>query len=466
MPRPQRTIRTSSYLIGSLGGGLRGYELGIVAGAILFITPALHLSPAMKGVVVSSALFGSLIGALAVGPIADRIGRRKVIALSAILYAVSALGAAFSPTAVVLIVSRVVLGLAVGASTSTVPVYIAEIAPARRRGAFGGLFQVIVTSGVVTASLVALALRPYGAWRWMFGLGAIPALVMLIGVHFLPDSPRWLVTHGRETEARDALARTREQVSLDEEIAAIKSVDQQERQRVRLGTALRSSRLKRLLLIGLGLALFKQLMGTDSVNYYGPSILTGIGFTKTSALAFNVGLSLLGLAVTIVTALFIIDRVGRRKPLIVGALGMALSMLVLGITSHGGHVSGSSGYVAVGALALFKVSFTASWGGITFVVWGEIFPLNIRATANGMTTFVTEAVSVIISLVFPVFRAVGSGAVFFTFAGMGVLASLLVTLFLPETRHRSLEDIEADLTLGTKKPRAGGRSAAVAKPRV
>lgn len=460
----KRSITTSSYVFGGLGGTLRGYELGIVAGALLYVTPALHLTPSLRGAVVSSALFGSMIGALAVGPISDRIGRRKIIAASAVLFGIAALGAAVSPSAIVLIAARIVLGLAVGASTATIPVYISEIAPAVRRGSFSALFQVLITTGVLLASVAALLLSPYHAWRWMFGIGVVPALIMLGGAFFLPESPRWLVKQGRETEARAVLQRTRDQTSLDEEIAAIKGVRQQERQ-LGLGALLSTSRLRRLLLIGVGLGVFQQLQGNNTVTYYAPATLTSIGYSKTVAIGFNLGLSVIGLIMTMVMAFVIIDRVGRKKPLMFGALGMALSMVILGIAFHGGQAGGAVGYVAITGLALFKISFTLSWGGIVWVLLGEMFPLHIRGTAMGIATFATEAVSVGISYAFPILRTLGNGTVFFIFAAMGVLAFLFATFLVPETKNRSLEDIEADLALGTgRHQRAGAVIAATSPP--
>ncbi|MFD1719962.1 sugar porter family MFS transporter [Amnibacterium endophyticum] len=444
---PRRVIGRGSYAIGALGGGIRGYELGVVSGALLFAGPALGLSPGVTGLVVSAALIGSLVGALGVGPLADRFGRRTMLTGGAVLYIVGILAAAFAPTAAVLVIARIVLGLAVGIATAMIPVYLSEIAPAVRRGSASGLFQVMITVGVLVASLISLAFTPTGGWRWMFGLGALPALAMLVGSLRLPESPRWLVRRGRVDEARAILAGTRSPGDVEAEIESIRSVNAEEHSGARR-TLLRSRLLLRLLVIGSGLGILQQLIGINAITYYAPTVLTGIGFSDAAAITANVGLSTLGLIFTLVMAYFVVDRLGRKKPLMFGALLMALSMAVLGIVFLGardGAVTGGAGVLAVAGLAVFQIAFALSWGGIVWIVFGEMFPLAVRGAAVGIATFLTELTSVVISLVFPSLLATGASTVFFGFAVMGVIAFLWALLMVPETRNRSLEQIEADL---------------------
>lgn len=447
-PTTTRAIGRSSYLLGALGGGIRGYELGIVAGALLFAGPALHLTPLTTGWVVSSALIGSLFGALGVGPLADRFGRRTMLSAAATLYVVGILGAAFSPNAGILIAARVVLGLAVGIATAMIPVYLSEIAPALRRGSFTALFQVLITIGVLVASLISLVLAPAGAWRWMFGLGVIPAAAMFVGSLRLPESPRWLVRRGRVDEARAVLAGSRSADDAQSEAEAIRRLNTEERKRG-VGSILRSRTLIKLLVVGSGLGIFQQLIGINAITYYAPTVLKGIGFTNTAAILANVGLSTLGLVTTIVMAYFVVDRLGRKKPLVIGALLMALSMAALGsvfLGASGGKVTGGGAYLAVGSLALFQVAFGLSWGGIVWVVLGEMFPLAVRGTAMGVATFLTELTSVIVGLVFPSLLQNGASTVFFGFAVMGVLAFIWALIMVPETRNHSLEELENHLS--------------------
>jgi len=452
-----RTVGAGSYVLGALGGGIRGYELGVVAGALLYAGPALGLDDALTGWVVSSALLGSLLGALAAGPASDRYGRRWLLAAGGALYTVGILGAALAPNAGVLIASRVVLGLAVGIATAMIPVYIAEIAPTRTRGASASLFQLMITVGVLLASIVSYALSGSGSWRWMFAIGVFPALVMLAGAALLPESPRWLIRQGREEDARRVLARSRDPRSLDAEIAQITEVNRQSVRRVRLGALLASPALRRLLLVGSVLGILQQFIGINAVTYYAPRVLTSIGYSSSAAILANVGFSTLGLLSTAVMVFFVIDRMGRRRPLMYGALGMALSMAVLGTVFATGGSHGADGYVAIICLAFFQVMFGLSWGGIVWTVLGEMFPLRVRGTAMGVATFVTEAASVLVSQFFPALLTIGAAALFFAFAAMGVLGFLWATFMVPETRNRSLEHIESGLSSPSRLPTGGGR---------
>ncbi|HVI99827.1 MAG TPA: sugar porter family MFS transporter [Sphingomonas sp.] len=449
-PAPARVDRLS-YTIGALGGGIRGYELGVVAGALLFAAPALHMGPALTGWVVSAALLGSLFGALGAGPAADRIGRRRIIAVAAFIFSLGIVGAALSPDVAMLIASRLVLGVAVGIATAIIPVYISEIAPAQERGAHTGLFQIMIMIGVLASSIVALALAPYGAWRWMFGLGLLPALAMLVGTRWLPESPRWLVKRGRDEEARRVLARLRSG-DVEPELEQIRAINRRETGKATLAAMIAVPATRRLLLVGCGLGAFQQLIGINAVTYYAPSVLKGVGFTDWTAVAANLAISAVGLATTILMALVVVDRFGRRKPLMWGALGMAASMALLGAVFLSGTVTGAASYVALLGLIGFQICFALSWGGIVWIVLGEMFPLRLRGTAMGVAVFATEITSVVVGAVFPVLLQQGPAAMFFGFAVMGVLAFLWAAFLLPETGRRTLEDIEADMLDASARP--------------
>jgi len=433
-----------SYVIGALGGGIRGYELGVVAGALLFAAPALGMGPALTGWVVSSALLGSLFGALGAGPAADRVGRRAIITATALIFGAGIVGAALSPGVATLIASRLVLGVAVGIATTIIPVYIAEIAPAGERGARAGLFQIMIMVGVLASSVAALVLAPAGAWRWMFGLGLLPALAMLAGARLLPESPRWLVKRGRENEARAVLQRLR-RGDIEPELEQIRAINARESHRVTLAGLVTAPATRRLLVIGCGLGALQQLVGINAVTYYAPSVLKSVGFTDWTAVAANLAISAIGLATTIVMALVIVDRFGRRRPLMWGALGMAASMALLGGVFVGGEPTGAAGYAAFAGLIGFQIAFALSWGGIVWIVLGEMFPLRLRGTAMGVAVFATEITSVVVGALFPVLLQHGPASLFFGFAGMGVLAFAWAAFVLPETSGRSLEAIEAEL---------------------
>jgi sugar porter (SP) family MFS transporter len=402
------------------------------------------MTPVVTGWVVSAALLGSLGGAIAAGAAADRIGRRKVIMIAALIFAVGIVGAALSPNVPFLIASRLVLGVAVGVATSVIPVYISEIAPARHRGARSGLFQVMIMVGVLASSLVALVLTPYGAWRWMIGIGILPAVGMLVGARLLPESPRWLVEQGRYQEAACILERLGDPNS-EREVQRIRAICCSRRGHVGLRAILASAESRRLLLVGSGLGVLQQLVGINAVTYYAPSLLKNIGFTDWSAIAANLGISALGLVATIVMAFQVVDRFGRRTPLMWGALGMAASMAMLGGVFASGGTGDVAAYAAVLALLMFQICFALSWGGIVWIVLGEMFPLHMRGTAMGIAVFATEITSVIVGSMFPVLLAQRPSVMFFGFALMGGVSFLWALTMVPETRARSLEEIEAQI---------------------
>lgn len=442
-PTPRARIDRLSTSIGALGGGIRGYELGVVAGALLFAAPALHMGPAVTGWVVSAALLGSLFGALFAGSAADAIGRRKVISIAALIFSLGIIGAALAPDVTMLIAARFVLGVAVGIATAIIPVYLAEIASAHERGAHTGLFQIMIMVGVLASSIVALLLSPHGAWRWMFGLGLIPAMMMLIGAQLLPESPRWLVKRGREDEARSVLRRLRGS-DVEAELDQIRAISRADIERAALSTVIASPAGRRLLLVGCGLGELQQLVGINAVTYYAPSVLKNLGFANWQAIAANLGISTIGLIMTVVMALVVVDRFGRRKPLMLGGLGMAGSMALLGFAFLSGQAAGTAGYVALIGLVAFQICFALSWGGIVWIVLGEMFPLRLRGTAMGIAVFATEITSVVVGAVFPILLRQGAAPMFFGFAVMGVLGFLWVFFMVPETGKRSLEDIEAE----------------------
>lgn len=436
-----RFANWSTYFFGALGGLLFGYDLGVVAGALLFITPELGLSPWQAGMVTSALVVGAMVGALVCGRLTDRFGRRAVVLLSAVLFALGAVGAAFAPDVLWIVLFRAVMGLAVGGASVTVPVYLSELAPAAARGALSGLNQLMISSGILLAYLVNLALEPFGAWRWMFGVAAIPAVLLFVGAWWQPESPRWLVQKGREAEARAVLGRSRDAVEVDAEIAEIRQVS--EVRQVGFAELLRDRQLRKLLVLGLGLAVLQQIIGINTIVYYAPTVLKSIGFGDSAAIITNAGLGALTVVVTVVM-LGIVDRVGRRRPLIFGALGMTACMVLLGLVFLSGDVGGGGwGWVAIAGLALFKICFSLSWGGMVWIMLGEIFPLRARGLAMGVATFGNWAGNFVVSMFFPVLLGVLGGGVFLMFAAVGVVAFLFALLAVPETKGRTLEDIEA-----------------------
>jgi len=380
---------------------------------------------------------------------------------SGVLFAAGALAASLAPGLAVLLTGRLVMGLAVGALSVSVPIYLSEITPAASRGGLSGLNQLMISTGILVAYLVDLALGPAHAWRWMFGLALVPAAALLAGLWFQPESPRWLVRQGRLEEARAALARNRDPGEVETDITEIGRVAAGSDRRGELAAIWRMPALRRILLIGVGLAFLQQISGINTIIYYAPTILTKLGYKSVAAIAANAGLGALTVAVTIVMLVYVVDRAGRRRPLIIGALGMAACMLLLGLTFlTAGFSSGGAGWLAIAGLAGFKIFYSLSWGGMVWILLGEMFPLRVRGPVMGVATFANWTGNLLVGQFFPVLLGAGTGTVFFIFAGVAVVACLFATRWIPETRGKTLEQIEQQLGLpagtaeGTAVPQA------------
>src|ERR671916_604378 len=433
------------YFFGALGGLLFGYDTGVIAGAILFINEDLGLSPFTSGLVVSSLLVGAMIGAAFAGPIADATGRRKLVLVAAIIFAIGAIGAALATSAGLLILFRFVLGLAVGAASLIVPLYLAEVAPTEIRGAVASLNQLMIVTGILVAYIANSALAGAEAWRWMIALAVIPSLLLFLGMLFMPETPRWLVSKDRDEEAREVLRRTRDETAVEAEMSDIKRVEGQEEGG--LGELL-ASWVRPALLVGMGLAIFQQIIGINTIIYYAPTTLTNVGFGNSAAILANAGIGVINVTMTLVAIRFI-DRVGRKPLLLLGAAGMALSLAILGLTSLLlPEPSGVSlvGIITLVCLALFIAAFAVSWGPIVWVMLGEIFPLKVRGSAMAVATVLLWGANFGVSLSFPVLlEAMGIGWLFLGYSLIGLAALFFVRSFVTETKGRSLEKIESDL---------------------
>ena len=443
----RRASAVPSYIFGALGGLLFGYDLGVVAGALLFIKPEFGLDSVQVGFVTSSLLLGAMIGALGCGGLSERYGRRRVVMAAGVVFAAGALIAALAPVLAALLAGRLIMGLAIGALSVSVPVYLSEITPPASRGALSGLNQLMISTGILVAYLVDLALGSAHAWRWMFGLALVPAAALLAGLVFQPESPRWLVRQGRIGEARAVLTRNRTEAEADADIAEITSAAGRGGGRAELALLLQAPGLRRILAIGVALAFFQQIVGVNTIIYYAPTILTKLGYKSSAAILANAGLGGLTVLVTIIMLVFVVDRVGRRTPLVLGAIGMAACMVLLGLTFlvAGFGSGGPAGWLAIIGLAGFKVCYSLSWGGMVWIMLGEMFPLRVRALAMGIATFANWTGNLLVGQFFPQLLGAGTGTVFFMFAGIAVLACLFAIRWIPETRARTLEQIEGDL---------------------
>jgi MFS transporter, SP family, sugar:H+ symporter len=434
------------YFFGALGGMLFGYDTGVISGAILFISDELGLTPSLEGLVVASLLLGAAIGAACAGPLSDRLGRRNLIIIAAILFTIGAIGAALSPSVTVLVLFRVVLGLAVGAAALIVPLYLSEIAPTEIRGAISSLNQLMITVGILLAFIVNALLADSGAWRWMLGLAVVPSVVLLVGMYFMPETPRWLVSRGRDEDARGVLRQSRTEEEAEKEIQDIKEVERQEEGGLR---ELLAPWVRPALIVAIGLAVFQQIIGINTIIYYAPTTLTNVGYGNAAAIYANLVIGAVNVLMTLV-AIRIIDSTGRKPLLLAGLIGMVISLTVLGLStlllSEPSSPTDTVAIITLLCLAGFIISFAATWGPTVWVMLPEVLPLRIRGTAMGVAIFLHWIANFIVSQTFPsLLAAVGPGITFLGYAVIGVLAFIFVSAFVTETKGRSLEQIEADL---------------------
>ncbi|MCA1729607.1 MAG: sugar porter family MFS transporter [Actinobacteria bacterium] len=426
----------------ALGGLLFGYDTGIISGALLFIKKDLGLSAFLQSAVVSAILVGAIVGAGTSGPLADRFGRRKMTIVAAVVFIIGALGSAFAPNVTLLIIARVILGLSVGSSTIFVPAYISELAPTELRGTLTSLFQLAITIGIVVAYLVNYALSGAGAWRWMLGLGVVPAVVLLVGMLPLPESPRWLVGQDRKDEARGVLGRVREdEARINEEMEEMEEAERREEAGWR---ELLQPWVRPMLVVGIGLAMGQQLVGINTIIYYAPTILSSTGLAASSSILATLVVGIVNVLFTIVS-LVIVDRVGRRPLLLTGLVGIIIALGVLGVGYLPG-LSGATTWITFAGLILYIASFAVSYGVVLWVVLPEIFPLRIRGSGMSVCTILHWSSNLAVSLSFlPLIQAIGETATFWIYGAIAIAAFTFVYLLLPETKGRSLERIEVDL---------------------
>jgi SP family galactose:H+ symporter-like MFS transporter len=441
--------------ISALGGMLFGYDTGVISGAILFIEQDFQLSNFMVGVVVSAVLIGAVIGAALGGDLSDHIGRRKVIILAAIVFVWGAIGTALTPTITWLILGRIVVGIAIGMASIVAPLYISELSPSRIRGSLVSLNQLAITIGIIISYLVDYALADVQGWRYMLGLAAIPATILGIGILPFPDSPRFLVKHQELDEARNVLRRLRGKVDVEDELNEIhNSLKEQRSGRAELFNPL----VKPALVIGISLAVFQQVTGINTVIYYSPKIfqLAGI-LSASSAILATVAVGVVNVVMTVV-AIMLLDRVGRRPLLLIGLAGMVFSLGLLGAAFYLPSLSSLLGDVALVGLMLYVAFFAIGLGPVFWLLISEIFPLKVRGLAMSIAGEANWGSNLIIALTFlTLIQLLGKPGTFWFYGVVGIGAWIFTYLLVPETKSRTLEEIEAHWHAG-KHPRAMGKA--------
>ncbi|MCG7286050.1 sugar porter family MFS transporter [Cellulomonas sp. ACRRI] len=453
LPGPHLRRLDVITVVATFGGLLFGYDTGVINGALDPMVADLGLTPATEGLVTSSLLVGAAIGALLCGRLADRVGRRRTLVVLAVVFFAGALGSVVAPSFEVMAATRFVLGLAVGGASVTVPVYLAELAPTERRGAITGRNEIAIVVGQLAAFVVNAVIGTVwsdhpGVWRYMLAVQAVPAVALFVGMLRMPESPRWLLARGRDDDALAVLRQVRDPGRAAAELLEVRTLVARERADAVRGqggwSELRLAWVRRLVLIGVGVAVVNQVGGINAVMYYGTQLLRESGFSGDVALVANVlngVFSVLGMLV----GLRLINRVTRRGLLLVGLTGIIASHLMIALCSAA-LPEGTARSVAVTAFLVLFVGFNqSSVGLVCWVILAELFPLRVRGFAIGLCVFWNWTANAVISGFFPsVVAGIGVNGTFLLFAAVNVLSWLFVRFVLPETRDRSLEQLEED----------------------
>lgn len=428
-------------IVVALGGFLFGFDTAVISGAEQAIQKYWGLNAFQHGFTVSIALFGTILGALTGAIPSDRWGRKKTLMGIAILYLISSLGSALSVNWYVFLFCRFAGGVGVGASSVAAPVYISEIAPAGRRGRLVALFQFNVVLGILISYLSNYLIAGWGAasWRLMLGIQALPSLVFLILLRWVPETPRWLVLRrGKVDEARQVL-RMVEPDGFESELANIRSVSQ-ETEKVAFFS--RKNRLP--IFLAVLFAVFNQVSGINAIIYYAPRIFEMTGLGRGSSLLSTAGLGLVNFIFTLIAINFI-DRIGRRTLMIIGSLGL---IITLGLVSASFYLRAFNGPWVVGYLLVYIAFFAFSQGAVIWVFISEIFPNQIRAKGQTLGSFTHWLMAALIAFTFPVIaEKFGGGSTFLFFTVMMILQLLFVWKLMPETKGQSLEQIERSLII-------------------
>lgn len=447
-PSPHKPYVNHGFLarisfIAALGGVLYGYDMGIIAAAVIFVRHSFALSTVMEELVVSIVLVGAMIGAMVGGAVADRIGRRATLVWAGGIFIAGSVLAPLSPNVTVLIIARAIIGVGIGFTSVTAPVYVSELAPSQSRGMLIGLYQFALTLGIAFADLVGYWLATQEAWRLMFGIAAVPTVFFLGVILTVPESPRWLFAHSGEKDAESVLLSYTNASGAQQFLADIRDglkTPIEQRWKALLTPAVRGS-----VFIAVGFTVLQQVTGINTIIYYGPQIfeLAGIASHSNSILATLV-VAVVNVIATVV-GIMLVDRVGRKPLLYVGVGGMTIALFALAFSfSHGAALGTSLGVIAIGCLVLYIACFALSLGAIAWILVSEVFPLRVRGRGVAVATLFSGISNFAVSLTFlSLIKAVGSASTFAIYGVMSVVTLIFVRFAVPETCGRELESISA-----------------------
>ena len=425
-------------IVASLGGLLFGFDIAIISGTVPFIKDYFDLNELMLGWGVSSLLMGCVIGAAFAGKLADRYGRRKMLIVTSLFFAVSCLATGLATNFVYFFLVRMVGGLAVGAASILSPMYISEIAPSKYRGRMVVLYQLAIVTGILVSYIVNYLLHDIGPnnWRWMFASGTIPSVLFFVLLFFVPKSPRWLYSKGFHEQSYLILTKVGGEINADYEIAEIKESLKQKT----IGfKKLFNPGLRRVLFIGIFLAVFVQMTGINTVIDYAPAILEKVGLAVGDALFYTIGIGIVNFIFTWVAVIFI-DRIGRKKLYLIGSAGMAVSMVLLSIAFSAPDING---ILVLILMFLFLSFFTGCIGPVFWTLISEIFPNRARGVGMSVAVLINWVFNWLVVFLFPWMLANLGGTIVYGFlAIMGLLQFIITKMYVPETKGKTLEEIE------------------------
>lgn len=439
-------------IIASLGGLLSGYDTGVISGALLFINESWNLADTTQGILVSSVLIGAVIGAATNGILADMFGRKKIIMATAVIFTLGSIMCAFAPNIFVLIASRIFVGFAVGVVNFVVPLYLSEISPKYLRGTLVSLYQWAITAGILFSYFInAVFAHAVYNWRWMLFAGVIPGIVLFVGMCFMHDTPRWLVSKKRDEEAKIAFKKIEPEVDTEKEIEDIRKTILNE------GTKSdKKFRLKKWMImpfvVGIGIMFAQICTGINTIIYYAPTIFKNAGFeSNITAIYATTGIGVINFLMTIV-ALFFTDKLGRKPLLYFGLTGVMLSLIALGCGFAFADFFGDNlKWVTVGSLVIYIICFAMSLGPIGWILVSEVFPLRIRGVAMSICTVSNFAFNFFVVSSFPILlHRIGGAWTFWGFGIVSLLCIVFVYFCVPETKGISLETIESNWIHGVK----------------
>ena len=425
----------------SIGGILYGYDMGVISGALLFIRNSIPMTETQMGLIVGAVLAGGLVGTLLAGPLGDRFGRRCLISTASIIFIFAVSLVLIAKTFLIILIARLLLGIGVGVIAVAVPLYVAEIVPSKDRGKYVTFFQLLLTFGILLAYFVDLFFTPSGNWRAMFAVVLIPAIILLLGVYLLPETPRWLIANNQMEKARHILLKIRRSESeVEKDIRVI------QRSLIHVNGSWRELISPRLLfptIVAVLIAVFNQLTGINSFLQYAPLILKSAGISSdVVSMIGSAGIGILNFLFTIV-AISLIDSLGRRPLILIGVAGVAISEIYLGIINTFIPNSPSAGILSLIGLLAFIIFFAVGPGVVVWLVISELFPTQIRGKGMAVCLFFNSLASTTLATLFlPLVSFLGMGKTYWLFALFSIGYFIVAYFFLPETKEKSLEEIQ------------------------